>query len=188
MQALDHQLRQRETALTSAEHRVELLRTRLENDASTTQKAAQAVEAERADIKVSGCCLCQAPQTHSVVTTTCLFCPSSAALHGMYQAAQPFITRQHVKFEDRVSSCYNRSSSRLSRYEKAEHTEPPRSSKSTVQQTAQNPVPHTDGIYMQVYGKVERHASKVESVLCFHTLQQDAVRILCVCHQHCCAC
>ncbi len=53
MQTLDHHLRQRETALTSAEHRVELLRTRLENDASTTQKAAQAVEAERADIKVT---------------------------------------------------------------------------------------------------------------------------------------
>ena len=52
MQALDHQLRQRETALTTAEHRVELLRTRLENDASTTQKAAQAVEAERAQIQV----------------------------------------------------------------------------------------------------------------------------------------
>lgn len=52
LQALDQQLRQRETALTSAEHRVELLRTRLENDASTTQKAAQAVEAERLDLKV----------------------------------------------------------------------------------------------------------------------------------------
>ena len=52
MQALDHQLRQRETTLVSSEHRVELLRTRLENDASTTQKAAQAVEAERADLKV----------------------------------------------------------------------------------------------------------------------------------------
>ena len=58
VQTLDHHLRQRETALTSAEHRVELLRTRLENDASTTQKAAQAVEAERADIKVINwfCC------------------------------------------------------------------------------------------------------------------------------------
>ncbi len=55
MQTLDHHLRQRETALTSAEHRVELLRARLENDASTTQKAAQAVEAERADIKVINC-------------------------------------------------------------------------------------------------------------------------------------
>ncbi|KAA6418981.1 MAG: hypothetical protein FRX49_11084 [Trebouxia sp. A1-2] len=33
VQTLDHHLRQRETALTSAEHRVELLRTRLENDA-----------------------------------------------------------------------------------------------------------------------------------------------------------
>lgn len=55
VQTLDHHLRQRETALTSAEHRVELLRTRLENDASTTQKAAQAVEAERADIKVTAC-------------------------------------------------------------------------------------------------------------------------------------
>ncbi len=53
VQTLDHHLRQRETALTSAEHRVELLRTRLENDASTTQKAAQAVEAERADVKVT---------------------------------------------------------------------------------------------------------------------------------------
>ena len=52
LQALDHQLRQRETALTTAEHRVELLRTRLENDALTTQKAAQAVEAERVEIKV----------------------------------------------------------------------------------------------------------------------------------------
>lgn len=57
VQTLDHHLRQRETALTSAEHRVELLRTRLENDASTTQKAAQAVEAERADIKVINCFL-----------------------------------------------------------------------------------------------------------------------------------
>ena len=55
VQTLDHHLRQRETVLTSAEHRVELLRTRLENDASTTQKAAQAVEAERADIKVINC-------------------------------------------------------------------------------------------------------------------------------------
>ena len=52
LQALDHQLRLRETALTTAEHRVELLQTRLENDASTTQKAAQAVEAERIDLKV----------------------------------------------------------------------------------------------------------------------------------------
>lgn len=52
MQALDQQLRQRETALTTAEHRVELLRTRLENDAATTQKAAQAVEAERSQIQV----------------------------------------------------------------------------------------------------------------------------------------
>ena len=52
MQALDHQLKLRETALTAAEHRVELLQTRLENDASTTQKAAQAVEAERVDLKV----------------------------------------------------------------------------------------------------------------------------------------
>lgn len=52
MQALDHQLRLRETALTTSEHRVELLRTRLENDASTTQKAAQAVEAERVELKV----------------------------------------------------------------------------------------------------------------------------------------
>lgn len=52
LQVLDRQLRQRETAQTSAEHRVELLRTRLENDALTTQKAAQAVEAERADLKV----------------------------------------------------------------------------------------------------------------------------------------
>lgn len=76
MQALDHQLRQRETALTSAEHRVELLRTRLENDASTTQKAAQAVEAERADIKVRRCWPCQAPHTRSVITTRCLFRPS----------------------------------------------------------------------------------------------------------------
>ena len=53
-QALDHQLRLRETALTTAEHRVELLRTRLENDASTTQKAAQAVEVERVELKVPG--------------------------------------------------------------------------------------------------------------------------------------
>lgn len=52
LQAQEQHLRQRETALTSAEHKVELLRTRLENDVSTTQKAAQAVEAERAELKV----------------------------------------------------------------------------------------------------------------------------------------
>lgn len=51
VQAQEQQFRQRETALTSAEHKVELLRTRLENDVSTTQKAAQAVEAERAELK-----------------------------------------------------------------------------------------------------------------------------------------
>lgn len=51
MQTQEQQLRQRETALVSAEHKVELLRTRLENDVSTTQKAAQAVEAERIELK-----------------------------------------------------------------------------------------------------------------------------------------
>ena len=52
LQIQEQQIRQRETALTAAEHKVELLRTRLENDVSTTQKAAQAVEAERAELKV----------------------------------------------------------------------------------------------------------------------------------------
>ena len=52
MQAVDDQLRLRESSVTRAEHRVDLLRTRLENDASTTQKAAQAVEAERVELKV----------------------------------------------------------------------------------------------------------------------------------------
>lgn len=68
MKALDHQLRLRETALTTAEHRVELLRTRLENDASTTQKAAQAVEAERVVLQVPDC---TPARLHSLVSMQC---------------------------------------------------------------------------------------------------------------------
>ena len=55
LQTQDKQFRQRETALTAAEHKIELLRTRLENDVSTTQKAAQAVESDRSELKVRPC-------------------------------------------------------------------------------------------------------------------------------------
>ena len=52
LQAHEQQLCEREAAVQAEEHRVELLRVRLENDASATQRAAEAAEAERAELQV----------------------------------------------------------------------------------------------------------------------------------------
>ena len=52
LQAHEQQLREREACIQAEEHRVELLRVRLENDASATQRAAEAAEAERAELQV----------------------------------------------------------------------------------------------------------------------------------------
>lgn len=52
LQAQEQQLREREASVQAEEHKVELLRVRLENDASATQRAAEAAEAERAELQV----------------------------------------------------------------------------------------------------------------------------------------
>ena len=72
VQTQDKQFRQRETALTAAEHKIELLRTRLENDVSTTQKAAQAVEADRSELKVRICLSLRLTSFCSTQTTSCI--------------------------------------------------------------------------------------------------------------------